>query len=81
METISISAFKARISEKLRKVRGGESVIIADRDTPIALVSPIAALAELELRRPSSPRFAPPPAPPPIPHDPLEYLLAQRAER
>jgi antitoxin (DNA-binding transcriptional repressor) of toxin-antitoxin stability system len=81
METISISAFKAKISEQLRKVRGGESMIIADRDTPIALVSPVGSMAELELRRPRSRRFAPPPSPPRIGHDPLDHLLAERSSR
>jgi len=38
--TITISFFKAHISEQLRKVRKGARIIISDRDTPIAEVVP-----------------------------------------
>jgi len=80
METITISAFKARISEELRKVRKGSSIIIADRETPVALVSPIESESALKIRRAKS-TFDPPPPPEAIAHDPLEYLFADRGER
>ncbi len=79
METITISAFKARISEELRKVRKGSRIIIADRETPVAMVSPIESEPALKIRRAKS-TFAPPPPPEAIAHDPLEYLLADRGE-
>lgn len=80
METITISAFKARISEELRKVRKGSSIIIADRETPVAMVSPIEAQPALRIRAATS-IFDPPPPPEAIAHDPLEYLFADRGER
>jgi len=40
MKRIKIAEFKARLSEHLRAVRGGESLIVLDRDNPIALVVP-----------------------------------------
>jgi antitoxin (DNA-binding transcriptional repressor) of toxin-antitoxin stability system len=81
METMTISAFKARISEQLRKVRRGASIIIADRDRPIALVSPMDSKPRITIHMPGAPLFAPPPAPPAIDHDPLEYLLEERGSR
>ncbi|HUW41128.1 MAG TPA: hypothetical protein VMV90_08940 [Rectinemataceae bacterium] len=81
METITISGFKAKISEQLRKVRAGESILIADRETPIALVSPIAEEPRVRIRNPKVEKFAPPPPPSPIKHDPLEYLLEDRGAR
>jgi prevent-host-death family protein len=80
METITISGFKARISEQLRKVRRGESILISDRETPIALVSPIDAEPRIRIRIPKAAYALPPPLPP-IEHDPLEYLLAERSAR
>lgn len=42
METTNISNLKNRLSEYLRKVRAGETVIILDRDRPIARIERIA---------------------------------------
>ncbi|MCC7122343.1 MAG: type II toxin-antitoxin system prevent-host-death family antitoxin [Gammaproteobacteria bacterium] len=65
MKTATVSEVKNRLSELLRRVRRGESVVILDRETPIARIEPIAAtlsdgderLSELEragvLRRPT----------------------------
>ena len=80
METITISSFKATISEQLRKVRRGQSILIADRETPVALVSPVAAEPRIMVREPRVP-YAPSPPLPSIEHDPLEFLLAERAAR
>lgn len=41
MKTATISQFKAHISENLRDVQAGEHVIIMDRNTAVAEVSPI----------------------------------------
>ncbi len=40
MKTMTISYFKAHISEQLRRVRKGARIVISDRDTPIAEVVP-----------------------------------------
>ena len=42
MKRIKIAEFKARLGEHLRAVRGGESLIVLDRDNPIARVVPYA---------------------------------------
>lgn len=41
MESIAISDLKARLSEYLRRVKGGERLLITDRGTPVAIVSPL----------------------------------------
>jgi len=65
MKTATVSEIKNRLSEFLLRVRRGESVVILDRETPIARIEPIEKslaagderLAELEragvLRRPA----------------------------
>jgi prevent-host-death family protein len=80
METITISNFKATISEQLRKVRRGQSILISDRETPVALVSPVTAEPRIVVREPKA-KYAPARPLPPIDHDPLEYLLEERAAR
>ena len=40
MKRLKIAEFKARLSEHLRAVRRGESLIVMDRDNPIARVVP-----------------------------------------
>ena len=80
METITISGFKATISEQLRKVRRGKSLIISDRETPIALVSPIGGEPRILIHEPKT-TYAPSRPLPAIEHDPLEYLLEERSHR
>ena len=41
MSSISVSQFKARLSEFLRLVRGGNTLIVTDRGTPVAMVTPL----------------------------------------
>ena len=40
MTGVRIADLKSRLSEHLRKVRGGRSLTILDRDTPIARIVP-----------------------------------------
>ena len=42
MKTSTVSDFKAHISENLRAVRAGQHILIMDRSTAIAEVSPVA---------------------------------------
>jgi prevent-host-death family protein len=59
MTTASITQAKTNLSKLIKKVRHGESVLILDRNTPVARLEPLAAgsregdeakLAELERR-------------------------------
>ena len=82
VKTITISYFKAHISEELRKVRKGARIIISDRETPIAEVVPfLTAPAALNVRQPQAAPFVVPRPTFKIDHDPLEYLLEDRAGR
>lgn len=46
MKNARISELRDRLSEYLARVRKGETVIVYDRDTPIARIDPIAPAAE-----------------------------------
>ncbi|MBK7973995.1 MAG: type II toxin-antitoxin system prevent-host-death family antitoxin [Deltaproteobacteria bacterium] len=43
MKSVGIADLKAHLSEHLRSVRNGESLIVLDRHTPVARVVPFAA--------------------------------------
>jgi prevent-host-death family protein len=82
VKTITISYFKAHISEELRKVRKGARIIISDRDNPIAEVVPYRTEpAALGVRQPRTTPFVVTPSTFKIEHDPLEYLLEDREKR
>ena len=40
-KTISVSQLKARLSEHLRRVKAGETVLITERGRPIGMMSPL----------------------------------------
>ena len=46
MERVGIREFRDRLTTYLRRVRAGESLLIMDRGTPIARVSPAAPQVE-----------------------------------
>jgi prevent-host-death family protein len=54
MTTAAVSEIKARLSEYLRRVRGGEEVVVTDRGRPIARIVPVfdpdAHLGDLDQR-------------------------------
>ena len=50
MSAVRIADLKARLSEHLRSVRNGDTVIVLDRDTPIARIVPYTK-QPLELRK------------------------------
>jgi antitoxin (DNA-binding transcriptional repressor) of toxin-antitoxin stability system len=69
MNGIRIADLKSRLSEHLRKVRGGGSLTILDRDTPIARIVPWkAGNGSLTIRAPlpGAPKLQRVPLPPPI---------------
>ncbi len=41
IRVISVSRLKAKLSEQLRKVKAGETVLITERGRPIAMMSPL----------------------------------------
>ena len=83
MNEVRIAELKSRLSEHLRKVRGGGSLTILDRDTPIARIVPWkAGDGSLKLRPPlpGSPKLQDVVLPPPlgIKRDVLKLLLEDR---
>jgi prevent-host-death family protein len=58
MKTVRIAELKARLSEYLRAVRGGETVAVLDRDTPVAHIVPVRERTALKIRKaaPDAPR-------------------------
>ena len=59
MKQVRIAELKARLSEYLRAVRGGETIAVLDRETPVAQIVPVRARTALRVRKPA------PGAPPP----------------
>ncbi|OGA29958.1 MAG: hypothetical protein A3I01_08010 [Betaproteobacteria bacterium RIFCSPLOWO2_02_FULL_65_24] len=53
MKQVRIAELKARFSEYLRAVRGGESIEVLDRDTPIAQLIPVRGRSALRVRKPA----------------------------
>jgi prevent-host-death family protein len=93
MKNARISELRDRLSEYLARVRKGETVIVYDRDTPIARIEPIARapkdLPEWVLEAERRGIATPPkirdgkrlPMPPPKPKKPLDLLEALLEER
>lgn len=52
MRQVRIADLKARLSEYLRAVRGGETIAVLDRDTPVAQIVPVRERAVLRIRKP-----------------------------
>lgn len=53
MRQVRIADLKARLSEYLRAVRGGESIAVLDRDTPVAQLIPVHEPRALRVRKPA----------------------------
>ena len=82
MIKVGIAKLKAQLSAQLRKVRRGHSLIVLDRDTPIARIVPYEEDTSLEIRRATrKPRDLRLPPPPRSPTDSLTVLLEDRASR
>ena len=82
MSKVGIADLKAHLSHHLRKVRGGRTLTVVDRDTPVAQIIPYDTEAPLEVRRatrkPSTLRLPPPAS---KPTNSLSVLLQDRASR
>jgi antitoxin (DNA-binding transcriptional repressor) of toxin-antitoxin stability system len=80
MKTMTISAFKARISSELKRVRKGERIVLLNRDIPVAEVVPYSKANETFIRPPQGKlkfervSFT-------VEVDPLIYLMEDRNKR
>jgi len=82
MSKVGIADLKAHLSQHLRRVRGGRTITILDRDTPVAQIIPYDAERPLEVRR-ASRKAGDLRLPPPLarPTDSLSILLQDRSSR
>lgn len=82
MKQVRIAQLKSHLSEYLRAVRGGQTIAVLDRETPVAHIVPIRERAALKIRIP--PRGTPAPnrvalpKPLKIPMDVVDLLLEER---
>jgi prevent-host-death family protein len=82
MTKVGIAELKAHLSEHLRRVRGGRTLTVFDRDTPVARIVPYDSESPLEIRRATrKPRALRLPAPLPVKTDSLSTLLEDRTSR
>ena len=83
MKTVGIADLKAHLSEHLRRVRNGESLVVLDRLTPVARVVPFgtgSAAPPVRRARRAFASLAKVPLPPPLELelDVVELLLEER---
>lgn len=85
MNTVKIADLKSHLSEHLRQVRRGHTLIILDRKTPIARVVPYSddtqeGLLQVRQPLPQSPKLHQIPLPPPLRlrKDIVQWLLEER---
>ena len=82
MSKVGIADLKAHLSQHLRRVRGGRTITVLDRNVPVAQIIPYDAEEPLEVRRatrkPSDLRVLPRLA---KQTDSLKVLLQDRASR
>jgi prevent-host-death family protein len=50
MKHVKVSELKAKLSARLAEVRAGETVVVCDRDTPIARLVPVDEVTTAGLR-------------------------------
>lgn len=82
MRQVRIAELKARLSEYLRAVRGGETIAVLDRETPVAQIIPVRDRMALRVRKPA-PGTPPPnrvllPKPSKLNIDVVQLLLEER---
>jgi antitoxin (DNA-binding transcriptional repressor) of toxin-antitoxin stability system len=82
MKQVRIAELKAKLSEFLRAVQGGESFAVLDRNTAIAQIVPLSGRPGLKIRKPAIGSPAPNKVALPISAqlkiDVLELLLEER---
>lgn len=80
MKTINISTLKSTLSSALRQVRNGSSIVVIDRDIPVARIIPYQEKPALTVRKPKK-SFTIPDSNLNIPVDPLSFLMEDRGKR
>src|SRR5258708_38577489 len=80
VKSVKVAELKAKLSAYLRSARSGQSVVVCDRDTPVARLVPYAATAEPFAVRHAIRPLHSTPLPRPLGRrvDSLAALLAQR---
>lgn len=83
MNNVRIADLKSRLSEHLRRVRGGRTLTVLDRNTPIARIVPCGdtqTLLSIRAPLPGAPKLQRIPLPPPLRlrKDIVSLLLQER---
>ncbi len=82
MRQVRIAELKAKLSEYLRVVRGGETIAVLDRETPVAQIVPVRTPSALRIRKPApgtpSPNRVHLPKPAKLSIDIVQLLLEER---
>lgn len=80
MKTVGIADLKARLSAHLKSVRGGGTLVVMDRSTPVAKIVPVSA-EPLDVRPATKPPSTLKARPAVRTTDSLAVLLADRSRR
>jgi prevent-host-death family protein len=82
MKQVRIAELKSHLSAYLRAVRGGQTIAVLDRETPVAHIVPVRDRAKLTIRKRSpgapAPNRVPLPKPLQIDLDVVDLLLEER---
>jgi prevent-host-death family protein len=82
MKQVRIAQLKSHLSEYLRAVRGGQTIDVLDRETPVAQIVPVRDRTRLKIRTPlpgtPSPNRVPLPRPLKIRIDIVDLLREER---
>ena len=82
MKQVRIAELKARLSQYLRAVRQGETIVVLDRETPVAQIVPVRDRTALRIRTPAPgtppPNRVPLPKPAKLDFDVVQLLLEER---
>ena len=83
MTIVGTADLKAHLSEHLRAVRRGETLVVTDRHEPIARIVPIAAAGQALVERPATGSIHDVPllGPARDPRDVLDQLWEERGDR
>ena len=82
MKQVGIATLKARLSEFLRLVQGGESIAVLDRHRVVAQIVPMRERGSLRIRKPAAnspkPNRVLLPKPTPFTVDVVDVLMEER---
>jgi prevent-host-death family protein len=82
MKKVRIADLKSRLSEYLRAVRRGDTIIVLNRQTPVAQILPVEQESVLRVHEPApgtpTPNGIPPPKPLNLEIDIVQLLLEDR---